>query len=60
MTKQSVFIDTSGFYALMDGSDRFNKEAGVLWSDFGERNMSLNFKLHSSGNNGTAAKPPGI
>ena len=41
MANEVVFIDTSGFYALMDRSDRFHPEAGVLWQMLLDDNRAL-------------------
>lgn len=34
MENETVFVDTSAFYALMDSSDKNHKEAARLWSRF--------------------------
>ncbi len=41
MKGNSVFIDTSAFYALMDRSDRHHEEAGDIWTSFIEENPHL-------------------
>jgi len=40
MTNQ-VFIDTSAFYALMDGSDQFHQQAGRHWLEMVEEGIQL-------------------
>jgi len=41
MSENSIFIDTSAFYALMDRSDRYHAKAADLWSLCLEEEMLL-------------------
>ena len=36
-----IFVDTSAFYALLDRSDRYHKEASVLWPTLLDNNITL-------------------
>jgi uncharacterized protein len=36
-----IFIDTSAFYALLDRSDKYHKQASALWPDLLDENMDL-------------------
>ena len=36
-----VFIDTSAFYALMDGSDQYHQQAGQHWQKMVEEGVQL-------------------
>jgi predicted nucleic acid-binding protein len=41
MENENVFVDTSAFYALMDGSDNNHKEAARLWEYLLEKNSNI-------------------
>jgi predicted nucleic acid-binding protein len=41
MKSETVFVDTSGFYALMDRSDNNFEKAAGLWRSFLERDFYL-------------------
>lgn len=41
MTPDTIFVDTSAFYALMDRSDHYHENAGRLWKYLLEKNSSL-------------------
>lgn len=40
-TNNTVFVDTSAFYALMDSSDKHHAEAAALWTSLIEENFQL-------------------
>jgi predicted nucleic acid-binding protein len=41
MSGRSVFVDTSGFLALLDADDSFHEKAVVMWRSYGEGNITL-------------------
>ena len=41
MVSESVFVDTSAFYALMDRSDNHYEEAASLWKSFLDNDLHL-------------------
>lgn len=41
MGSNSVFIDTSGFYALMDRSDKNFQKAKIIWESLLEKEIAL-------------------
>jgi predicted nucleic acid-binding protein len=38
---KKIFVDTSAFYALLDRSDRFYKEASAIWPGLLNNNVTL-------------------
>ena len=41
INNSKIFVDTSAFYALLDRSDRYHKEASALWPDLLDKNVTL-------------------
>jgi predicted nucleic acid-binding protein len=41
MSGRSVFVDTSGFVALIDADDSFHEKAVTTWKSYGEGDITL-------------------
>ncbi len=41
MSDSKIYVDTSAFYALLDRSDRYHKEASALWMVLLDNNVTL-------------------
>ena len=41
MSGKSVFVDTSGFIALLDADDSFHEKAAITWKSYGEGDITF-------------------